>query len=152
MQLDHSCLFSSPYSVNVDGITSPNLNPSKAIHQSPRVAWIRSDVSQREARKRSLQFRYFKPPKGQPVQSKQLSLGASRAQTDCTQPASVAACIMGTSQSTSGLDCTFRTQNDGCMSPLFTLIHIWVVCHQNISDSSSLCVGIPEGQWQSSSH
>jgi len=69
-----------------------------------RVARIRSGIPQREARNGSLQFRYFKPPKGQPVQSEQLSLGASWARTVCTQAASFAASIMGTSQNTSGLD------------------------------------------------
>ena len=44
INLDYSCLFSSSCSVNVNGFTSPNPNPSNSIHQSPKLEWRGSEV------------------------------------------------------------------------------------------------------------
>jgi len=146
VQLDSSRLFSSACCVNVDGFKSPNPNPSNTIHQSPRVAWIRSGIPQREARKGSLQFRYFKPSKGQPVQNEQLSLGASRARTDCTQPASVAAIIMGIPAKARVAWTHFpNTKWRVHVTFIYLNTHLCFMPSKYF-DSSSLCVGIPEGQ------
>lgn len=134
MQLDYSRLCS----VDVDDFTSPNLNPSNAIHQSPKLEWRGSEVLY--LKERPVSFDISSHRKGslhkasschwehheheEFVHNRRQSLRASRV------PAKVRAVCKHVSEHKMTYACH-----------LCTLIYIWVVYHQNISDFSPWCGG-----------